>query len=610
MKKLPFAIGCSFILVMNGFTQQLAFPTAEGYGKYAKGGRGGAVYEVTNLNATGAGSLGAAIGASGPRTVVFRVSGTIEGDFRINNDYITIAGQTAPGDGICIKGSLTNSASDVIIRYIRVRANPEIETDAIGGRYEKNIIFDHISASWSSDEVMSLYHNENVTIQWCMISEACEKAGEGHRFGGIWGNPYGTYHHNLIAHNDSRNPRWASGCGYNDYRNNVLYNWGYNSCYGAEKVQSGSDVFVFSTVNMIANYYKPGPATATSVRGRLAEPSTRNGEADAGKWWVSDNVIEGVPSVTEDNWKGLARQEEYFRLSEPWEAMPINEQSAEDAYIMVLAHAGCSRPKRDTIDNRIIYEVRNGTYSYGNKGIITVPGDVGGWPALANGTPPTDSDHDGMPDEWETENGLDPNNPDDRNNTGPDGYTMLENYLNSIAGYTPVSVTGVTIDSTTITLENGNSRLLAATVEPSDATDKRITWESSDTEVATVSLNGSVKAIGPGTATISVTTNDGMFTDSCTVNVLQAIGISSSTSEQGIRVYPNPFTDKISIHFEDMGNINSLDILSITGQVVMKLDKQKLGAGFVELNLEVPGNIFLLRMNSDEKVYTGKIIRK
>ena len=144
--------------------------------------------------------------------------------------------------------------------------------------------------------MMSLYHNENVKIQWCMITEACEKAGEGHRFGGIWGNPYGTYHHNLIAHNDSRNPRWASGCGYNDYRNNVLYNWGYNSCYGAEKVQQGSDVFVFSTVNMIANYYKPGPATATSVRGRIAEPSTRNGEADAGKWWVSGNVIEGVPS--------------------------------------------------------------------------------------------------------------------------------------------------------------------------------------------------------------------------------------------------------------------------------------------------------------------------
>jgi len=610
MMKTIFTVFLLMAITADISSQQLAFPTAEGYGKYSKGGRGGVVYEVTNLNATGAGSLGAAIGASGPRTVVFRVSGTIEGDFRINSDFITIAGQTAPGEGICIKGSLSNSASDVIIRYIRVRANPEIETDAIGGRYEKNIIFDHISASWSSDEVMSLYHNENVTIQWCMITEACEKAGEGHRFGGIWGNPYGTYHHNLIAHNDSRNPRWASGCGYNDYRNNVLYNWGYNSCYGAEKVQSGSDVFIFSTVNMIANYYKPGPATATSVRGRIAEPSTRNGEADAGKWWVSGNVIQGVPSVTEDNWTGLARQEAYFRLSEPWDAMPINEQTAEDAYIMVLAHAGCSRPKRDTIDNRIIYEVRNGTYTYGNKGIITVPADVGGWPPLLNGTPPADTDHDGMPDDWETANGLDPNNPDDRNTIGTDGYTMLENYLNSITGYTPVSVTGVSIDSTEITLETGNSQLLHVVVEPADATDKRVTWESSNTEVATVSLNGSVKAVSPGTAIISVTTNDGMFSDSCRVDVIQAIGISNIASEQGIRVYPNPFKERIYIRAEDIGNIQSLEILNVAGQVVKRLDQHELEAGSVEVNLEVPGNIFLLRMNTDKKVYTGKIIRK
>jgi len=212
------------------YSKQLAFPTAEGYGEYSVGGRGGKVYEVTTLNSSGPGSLGEAIAASGSRTVVFRVSGTITGNFRIRNNKITIAGQTAPGDGICIKGSLTIDASNVIIRYIRVRANPTAETDAIWGRYHKNIILDHVSASWSSDEVMSPYHNENVTIQWCMITEACAKfkngKNTGHWFGGIWGNNYGTYHHNLIAHNDSRNPRWASGCGFNDYRNNVLYNWG------------------------------------------------------------------------------------------------------------------------------------------------------------------------------------------------------------------------------------------------------------------------------------------------------------------------------------------------------------------------------------------------
>jgi pectate lyase len=228
--RLPKLIISSVVLVFCLtdvlYSQQLAFPTAEGYGKYALGGRGGSVYEVTTLNPSGPGSLGEAIGTSGPRTVVFRVSGIIEGKFNIKNDRITIAGQTAPGDGICIRGSLGVSANDVIIRYVRVRANPKVETDAIGGRYKKNIILDHVSASWSSDEVLSIYHCENVTIQYCMITEACAKGDSGHRFGGIWGSNYATYHHNLIAHNDSRNPRWASGCGFNDYRNNVLYNWG------------------------------------------------------------------------------------------------------------------------------------------------------------------------------------------------------------------------------------------------------------------------------------------------------------------------------------------------------------------------------------------------
>ena len=222
---------------------QLAFPTAEGYGKYTVGGRGGKVIEVTNLNSSGPGSFAAAVADSGARTVVFRVSGTIPGNVRINNDNITIAGQTAPGDGICIKGNLTISANDVIIRYIRVRFDPSTgESDAIFGRYHKNIILDHLSTSWSTDEVLSVYMNENVTIQWCMITEACEKGdSDSHRFGGIWGNNYGTMHHNLFAHNESRNPRFASGCGFNDYRNNVVYNWDYQSCYGGEKSQTQSD---------------------------------------------------------------------------------------------------------------------------------------------------------------------------------------------------------------------------------------------------------------------------------------------------------------------------------------------------------------------------------
>ena len=434
------------LLFVSGLTnlsaQQLAFPGAEGYGKFTTGGRGGAVYEVTNLNSSGAGSFGAAIAASGPRTVVFRVSGTIVGNFSIKNGNITIAGQTAPGDGICIKGNLSTSADNIIIRYIRVRWDPSLgSNDAIGGRYQKNIIIDHVSASWSADETFTLYHNENTTVQWCIISEACEKfengVSVGHRFGGIWGNNYGTWHHNLIAHNASRNPRWASGCGYNDFRNNVLYNWGYASSYGGEAHQSGdrrNPPIEHSTINMVANYYKPGPATESKVASRIVDPSTRNGDADAGQWWVSDNVVEGSPTVTADNWKGVTKTSSAFVLTEPWPAMEIAQQTAEEAYNSVLADAGCSFPTRDKVDADIIDDVTNGTAKYGNNGLIDVPSDVGGWPELNSTTAPTDTDHDGMPDEWETANGLNPNDPADRNGIGEGGYTNLENYLNSITG--------------------------------------------------------------------------------------------------------------------------------------------------------------------------------
>jgi pectate lyase len=201
----------------------VAFPGAEGYGKFATGGRGGAVYEVTNLNASGSGSLGEALGASGPRTVVFRVGGTIGGNFTISNDDITIAGQTAPGDGVAINGRLTVVANNVIIRYIRVRGIASGDTVTNNHNSPNHTqIYDHISTNWSSDEVMSIYFNEHITIQYCMITEACSSS---HQFGGIWGDNYSTYHHNLFAHNTNRNPRIASGSGYNDFRNNVVYNW-------------------------------------------------------------------------------------------------------------------------------------------------------------------------------------------------------------------------------------------------------------------------------------------------------------------------------------------------------------------------------------------------
>jgi len=432
----------SAFVTLNVNQEVLAFPEAEGYGKHATGGRGGAVYEVTTLNPTGTGSFGAAISATGARTVVFRVAGTITGNFNINRDNITIAGQTAPGDGICIKGSLSVSANNAIIRYVRVRLNTATspESDTVGTRGYQNIILDHVSASWSGDEVMSFYQNSYVTLQWCMITEACAKfiggTNTGHQFGGIWGNNFGTYHHNLIAHNVSRNPRWASGCKYNDYRNNVIYNWDYESCYGGEAVQPGAEtVWNFTAINMVANYYKYGPATDSGVRSRIANPSARSAD-DKGSWYVADNYVNGYPAVTANNWLGVAGSD-YIPLGGPWPAMPINQQTPQDAYAAVLAHVGCSKPNRDSVDATIVNDVTTGTAAWGVNGILTYPTDAGGgWPTLATGTPPTDTDHDGMPDAWEDDHGLDRTNPADRNYyTLSPVYTNLEVYLNELGAF-------------------------------------------------------------------------------------------------------------------------------------------------------------------------------
>ncbi|MDC0936718.1 pectate lyase, partial [Pirellulales bacterium] len=378
----------------------------------------------------------------------------------IKKPYITIAGQTAPGDGIAIKGhSLGIVANEVIIRHIRVRFGDESgeDKDAISSRYMSNIILDHVSASWSVDECVSIYHCENITVQWCLISESMYKSNHNkghHGFGGIWGSNHSTYHHNLLAHHSSRNPRFASGCGNTDYRNNVVYNWGYNSCYGGEKQQKGNPKFSFSNINMVANYYKSGPATRPGeVAYRISNPTSRDGADDYGKWYVADNVVEGNDAVTADNWNGGVQPQggsddiAILRLEEPWPAMPIAQQAAGDAYQSVLEDVGATLPKRDALDERIIREVRSGTANYEGpiykednamsdkskkSGIIDSQSDVGGWPTMTSTTAPEDTDHDGMPDAWESSRGLNPIDGEDRNEVADDGYTMLEKYLNSI----------------------------------------------------------------------------------------------------------------------------------------------------------------------------------
>ena len=452
-------------LIPNGFAADApsvpAFPGAEGYGAVTRGGRGGKVIMVTNLNDSGPGSLREACEAEGPRIVVFRVSGTItlESPLKISNPYITIAGQTAPGDGICLRRyQLSINASEVIIRYIRVRLGNETDNDAdaIAGRYQKNIILDHVSASWSVDETVSIYHCENVTIQWCLISESLHDAGHvkgTHGFGGIWGSNYSTYHHNLLAHHGSRNPRFASGCGYNDFRNNVVYNWGYNSTYGGEKEQPGKENLNFAVINMVANYYKPGPATRPGeVTHRIVNPNSRNLADGFAKWYIADNVVDRNAAVTANNWNGGVHPQggssyiEGLKLQHPFDTIPISQQTAEEAYHSVLESVGASLPKRDAVDARIIEETRNGYATYegaayeSNKsvpdkskkcGIIDSHTDVGGWPELKSLPAPVDSDNDGMPDEWEIRYGFDSR---DASNTSEDkdgdGYTNIEEYLN------------------------------------------------------------------------------------------------------------------------------------------------------------------------------------
>jgi hypothetical protein len=419
-----------------------AFPGAEGFGKYTRGGRGGRVIEVTNLKDSGSGSFRAACMAEGPRTVVFRVSGTIplESKFKITNPYLTIAGQTAPGDGICIKNYQVNfNIHELIIRYMRFRPGDEKgkEQDGFGGKGD-HIIIDHCTASWGIDETFSINKGTNLTVQWCLVSESLtrslHKKGS-HGYGGLWGGPGGSWHHNILAHHTSRNPR-ASGnaeSGLLDYRNNVIYNWGFNSAYGGELWPR----------NWVNNYYKPGPGTSEKVRRRIFEQRDPRG-----KMYAAGNFVLGYPDVSADNWKGGMdyspdgkASEATLRVNQPFVVAPVTTQSAEAAYELTLADAGCSF-SRDSVDLRVINEIRTGTAKYGEtyggggKGMIDSQKAVGGWPDLRSKPAPIDTDHDGMPDDWERAHGLDPKNPADGALDSGDGYTNLEKYLNSLVPLT------------------------------------------------------------------------------------------------------------------------------------------------------------------------------
>lgn len=428
-----------------GTEVKIAFPGAEGAGKYTTGGRGGAVYEVINLNDSGDGSLRKAVQKNETRTIVFRVSGTIDLKSPLDIHYgnLTIAGQSAPGDGICVKGyPVTIKADNVMIRYMRFRLGDlnQVQTDAFSCRNRRNILIDHCSFSWATDEVASLYELHQSTVQWCLVTESLNHSVHekgNHGYGGIWGGDTVSFHHNLFAHNLSRNPRF-NGARYQvpwtdlvDFRNNVIYNWGDNSIYGGER----------GNHNVVANYFKPGPGTKKSTRQRVLNITTSE-DYPYGTFYVADNYMDGNPVVTADNWKGGVDTDaavSEVKAAKPFYYEPIPEQTAREAYQAVLKWAGASLV-RDAVDRRIISEVQNGTATYTGEysqrpGIIDSQEDVGGWPELSTLTAPSDQDHDGMPDTWEEEHQLKADDQSDGSQyTLSKSYTNLEVYLNGLAG--------------------------------------------------------------------------------------------------------------------------------------------------------------------------------
>lgn len=461
-----------------------AFPGAEGGGMYTTGGRGGEVYHVTNLNDSGAGSFRDAVSKSN-RTIVFDVAGTIalNSKLKITSSNLTIAGQTAPGDGICIRNYTVELQGDnIIIRYLRFRMGDTTKTedDALGGRYHANIVIDHCSMSWCTDECASLYANRNFTMQWCIISESlCNSVhakGE-HGYGGIWGGKDASFHHNLLAHHVSRNPRFDHPYVYDknnasiieqyhghvDFRNNAIYNWGQNeNCYGGE----------LCWLNMVNNYYKEGPASKSNKYFFVAYGNSCSSCASYGysyeeimpRIYADGNLYlkrDGSQAAfSTDNYMGIYdkdkksfdtyakdatgtfRQPAALSITSDGRSCYTTTHSAREAFDAILSYGGASL-SRDAVDQRAVNDARSGgaTINDGGNGstggIIDTQSAVGGWPELTAtdeqiARAATDSDGDGIPDYYEELFGLDKNNAADgkAKTLDPQGlYTNLEVYL-------------------------------------------------------------------------------------------------------------------------------------------------------------------------------------
>lgn len=465
-----------------------AFPGAEGGGRYVTGGRGGDVIYVTNLEdaypVPPVGSLRWAISQPGRKIIMFKVSGIIElkeklyirndGRYEGQGANVTIAGETAPGDGICLKDYplYISNARNVIVRFLRFRLGDELDLgsgqDAFGGLNNDGLIVDHCSMSWSVDECASFYRNRNFTMQWCILTESLRvskhEKGTPHGYGGIWGGRDASFHHNLLSRHDSRNPRFDASSSYYDdtrfpeaewrgnvdFRNNVIYGWGGNHSYGGEG----------GHFNIVNNYYKEGPYSRKLNRFMTAYATTSvtdpRFEVRYPEIHISGNVYTSYDSsapvaINDDNYAGIywydAGKDGMPEVPGRIVELPISgsignahtkTQKAADAFVSVLEKAGAL--PRDPVDARAVSDAFNGEssgYTEGaepsKSGFVDSPSQVGGWPEYRSAEAPSDSDGDGMPDEWEVANNLDPQNPaDGKKYTLSKQYTNVETYLHSL----------------------------------------------------------------------------------------------------------------------------------------------------------------------------------
>ncbi|MGE3317386.1 MAG: pectate lyase [Planctomycetaceae bacterium] len=414
--------------------EPLAFPGAEGAGAHTPGGRRGKVISVTTLADSGPGSLHAAIDEKGPRTILFRVGGLIElqKPLTVSEPFCTIAGQTAPGDGICLKNfGLRIHANDVVVRHLRVRPGDVMkrELDAISIGSVRRVIVDHCSASWGTDETLSVFGDaDDVTVQWCLIAESLNKSVHKkgpHGYGSLVAVDDGdvTFHHNAYVSHNIRNPRpgtrTAEGSGLRfEFANNAICNWG---------VRAGYDGDTALFMNHVGNYLRPGPSTRKSTRCFFFNVGGKKSRIFAEK-----NEIDGCPEVTAQNWIGVhgsIPQEEILKVVRsdvPLVKSLVKIEPAADAFRKIVSAAGATRPRRDSVDRRLANEME-----LGQGKIIDSQAEVGGWPEYETGIAPADSDGDGIPDDWEQTHQLDPSNARDGNaDSDGDGYTNLEEWLN------------------------------------------------------------------------------------------------------------------------------------------------------------------------------------